>query len=77
MGFCEWNGPVIIHTKMSLSLPELLIPEQNQLVKTEGKKWLLVGNQEYSLGTVVGIEHTVVFKTDAIPGELVGEVTDK
>lgn len=62
---------------MSLSLLELLIPEQNQSVKTEGKKWLLVGNQEYFLGIVDGIEHTVVFKTDAIPGELVGEVTDK
>ena len=48
----------MIPGKMSLALTELLILEQNQLVKTKGKMWLLLGNQEYFLDTVVGVGHT-------------------
>lgn len=41
------------------------------------KKWLLVGNQECFPGNVAGVGHTVVNRSDAIPGELVGDNKDK
>lgn len=41
------------------------------------KKWLLVGSQECFPGNVAGVGHTVVNRSDAIPGELVGDNKDK
>lgn len=38
---------------------------------------LLVGNQECFPGTVAGVRHTVINKSDAVPRKLVGKVTDK
>lgn len=65
----------MIHPKMSLSLLESLILDQKQVQL--GEEMVLVGNQECFPGTDPDVGHTVVNKLDAIPRELVGEVTDK
>lgn len=61
----------MIHPKMSLSLLESLILDQNQVQL--GEEMVLVGNQECFPGTVPDVGPTVVNKSDAIPRELVGE----
>lgn len=65
----------MIYPKMSLNLLELLILEEIQIRLDE--EMLLVDNQECFPDTVASIGHTVIHKSDTVPGKFVGEVTEE